>query len=148
VIRSSGLSARAGAIIGASNADKALYGAVRAAMSGDEYSTWDSRVWNTSDSSYLVKKTGKEEYTGDLILMKPPNGIATGDALLMHCALLARARGKTGFVLYPARPRLDYAFVRFVDGSDPSAPVAAMLDANTVVAALSTEFPDPSLKKH
>ncbi len=145
-IRANGLVARAGAITGAADADTALYAAIRPPVSAGDYSTWDDDVWNTDDSPFLVKKTGKETYSGDFVFLKHANGIATGDALLMHCALLARAQGKAGFVLLPVRTRLDATIVRFGDPGDPGIPARAMNDAATIIAALSVEFPDPKIK--
>ena len=143
-IRTDGLAARMGAIVEAVNADKDLYAAMRSPMSSREYSYWNDDIRETDDSPFLVKKTGKEKYTGDLVFMKRANGIAAGDALMMHCALLARARGKAGFVIFAVRPRLDTAVVRFGNPGDPGIPSRALNDAATIVTALSQEFPDPN----
>ncbi len=148
-IRASGLTAELGSITGATNADTSLYAAIRSPMSADEYRYWNDDIRDTEDSDFLLKKTGKETYLGDVIYMKRSNGIATGDALLMHCALLARARGKTGFVIFPARKRLDMAIVRFGNPGDPGFPARATMDAATVITALSPEFqPKPPRKVH
>jgi len=146
-IRSDSRSAWAGALTSTADNDKNyLYSTIRPLASMDQYSHWNDDIRETADSPFLPKKTGKETYAGDFVFMKRANGIATGDALLMHCALLAKARGKTGFVLDGYRPRLDAAIVRFGNPGDPGMPAPVFIDAATVIAALSTEFPDPSVK--
>jgi len=146
-IRSDSLSAWAGALTSAADTDKnLLYSAIRPLTSMDQYSHWNDDIRDTSDSPFLPSKTGKETYTGDFVFMKRANGIAAGEALLMHCALLAKARGKAGFVLDPYRPRLDAAIVRFGNPGDPGMPPSVFIDAATVIAALSAQFPDPAVK--
>ena len=140
-IRTSGLTARLGSITGATDADANLYSAIRRPVSVDEYKFWNDDIRDTKDSDFLLKKTGKEPYLGDAIYMKRANGIAAGDALLMHCAFLARARGVTGFVIFPSRKRLELAIVRFGNPGDPGFPARAFVDSATIITALSSEFP-------
>jgi len=147
IIRSNALAAAAGAIVQAANANDVLYAYIRTPMSESDYSHWNDDVWNTKDSPFLLKKNDKVPLAGEVFTAARSNGIATGDALMMHCALMARARGVAGFVLFPGRTRLDTVYVRFGNPGDPGIPQRAILDAATVIAALSEEFPDPSLKQ-
>lgn len=80
--------------------------------------------------------------------LSPPHliTIAAGDALLMHSALMAEARGVKGFELFPVRQQLDAIFVRFGNPGEPGMPAATTFDAATVIAELSDEFPDPQHK--
>ncbi|MGD0189936.1 MAG: hypothetical protein ABSD74_04260 [Rhizomicrobium sp.] len=146
-IRASALQTKLASITNATDDDKALYAAIRPPMTPHDYAYWNDDIRKTASSPFFPPKTGKETYTGDLVLMRRPNGIATGDALLMHCALVAKSEGKAGFVLYPVRNRLDTAFVRFGNPGEPGIPARAMLDAATVASGLSGEFPEPAAGK-
>lgn len=148
-IRSDSLSAWAGALTSAADTDKnLLYSTIRPLASMDQYSYWNDDIHEVFHSPFFPSKTGKETYAGDFVFMKRANGIPTGEALLMHCALVARTRGLGGFVLNPYRPRLDTAVVRFGNSGDPGMPALAFIDAATVIAALSAQFPDPAAKGH
>ena len=146
-IRSTGLAALAGSIAETANAEAMLYAAIRPLMSADQYSYWNSDIRDVADSDYLVKRKPKDNYTGEFFYMKRPNGIATGDALLMHCALLAKHRGLKGFVVFPARQRLEAAYMQFGNPDQPGFPALAFLDADTVIAALAAEFPEKPKRK-
>ena len=98
-------------------------------------------------SAGAVSRPGASALAGEFVYVARPNGITTGDAIYMHLALMARARGKTGFVVYTARPQLDSTWARFGDSSDPGIPALGMIDAATVIAGLSEEFPDPKAPK-
>jgi hypothetical protein len=147
ILRANGIAARAGAITGAADADKSLYAAIKSPMSASSYSIWADDVWDTKDTRFVQKKMPKDALAGEFVFVPRSNGIAVGDAIYMHLALMARARGKTGFVIYPVRPRLDTTWVRFGDPGDSGIPARGMLDAATVIAALSEEFPDPKAPK-
>lgn len=146
-IRASGLVALIGAITEATDADKSLFAAIRPLMSVDDYKYWNDDIREVKESDYIVKRTAKATYSGDFIYMKRPNGIAAGDALLMHCALLAKSKGVKGFVLYPSRKRLEAAFVQFGNPGQPGFPALVTLDADTVIAALTPEFPEKPKRK-
>ena len=146
-IRTAGLAALAGSIVETANAETMLYSAIRPLMTADQYSYWNDDIRDVADSDYLVKRKPKDTYAGEFFYMKRPNGIATGDALLMHCALLAKHRGVKGFVLFPARRRLESEFVQFGNPGQPGFPALAFLDADTVIAGLAEEFPEKPKRK-
>lgn len=141
-IRANGLAARLGAIVEVNDAEKALYTAIRPPMTAEDYKYWADDIRDVEDSDYLVKRKPKDTYKGDFIYMRRPNGLATGDALLMHCALLAKHKGVKGFMMYPVRKRLDSQFVLFGNPGEPGFPAPAMIDADTVITALTGEFPE------
>jgi hypothetical protein len=154
-MRNDGLVANAGAITEANNAVASLYGVIRRPIDAATYQAWSDDVWNTKSSVFLHKRAANETYAGELMMVSrtpgffaPPHliTIAAGDALLMHCALMAQARGVKGFELFPSRKLLEAFFVRFGDPGEPGMPGAATFDAATVIADLSSEFPDPSKK--
>jgi hypothetical protein len=146
-IRSDGLSEMVGKFTNANTAAAQLYSAILPEMTASTYSDMDSDVWNTKESPFLLKKSGKENYNGDEIYVRGKVSVAQGDAVYMHAALLARSKGYAGFVLHPNRPRVNLAVMRFGNPGDPGMPANAFMDAATVIAALSEEFPDPSIKK-
>ena len=113
-------------------------------MNDAEFAALSRNVWKTDKSKYLLKSTGKEKYVGEAVYMREIIGVPAGEALLLHCALLARSRGKTGFVLMPVRSRLDSAVVRFGAPGEKGFPADATFDAATVIAALSVEMPEPA----
>jgi hypothetical protein len=151
-MRSNGLVANAGAITEADNAVASLYGAIRQPIDAGSYHSWTDDVWDTKSEVFLHKRAANENYVGELMLVPRTPGffkaahwitIAAGDALLMHSALMAEARGAKGFELFPGRKQLAAFFVRFGNPGEPGMPAAATFDAATVVADLSNEFPDP-----
>lgn len=154
-MRADGLTANAGAITEANNADASLYTAIRPAIDAATYHDWADDVWDTKSSTFLHKRAANENYVGDYFIvprtpgfMSPPHiiTVAAGDALLMHAALMARARGLNGFALFPIRDRLDALLVRFGNAGDPGMPAAETFDAAAVIGDLSAEFPDPHAK--
>ena len=154
-LRSDGLTANAGAITEAANAVPSLYGAISRPLNASTYRDWADDVWNTNTSVLLHKRAPNETYVGELLLvtrapvfLSVPHTItiATGEALLMHAALLAEARGVKGFELFPNRQQLDAMLVKFGDPGSPGMPAGTTFDAATVVSDLSGEFPDPRTK--
>lgn len=146
-MRTDYLASRLGAIQQKNGAEKKLFDLIRPPMTASDYSYWVDDVWDKNDTRFMPEKTGKETYDGELVYMRRANGIAAGDALLMYCARVARLRGKTGFVMFPTRARLDASVVRFGNAGEPGFPAAAVNDAQATVAALSVEFPDPKAPK-
>ncbi len=149
-MRTNGLVANAGAITEADNAVASLYGAIRQPIDASTYHSWTDDVWDTKSSVFLHNRAANENYVGELMMVPRTPGffkplhfitIAAGDALLMHSALMAKARRAKGFELFPARKQLEAFFVRFGNPGEPGMPAAVTFDAATVVAELSNEFP-------
>lgn len=131
------------AMITGPQAEAALWNAFRPPLADAVFSVWDHQVWRTDPSPFIAAKTGKETTRGDCLILNPANGLPTGQALLMHAALLARARGALGFVIHPYRPKLNTAWVMFGAPGDAGMPPSAFIGAHEVIAALSDSFPDP-----
>jgi hypothetical protein len=146
-IRASWMTARMGALIEADGDNSTLYSAIRAPLSESDWRNWADDVWNTADSPFVVEKKPKNTYVGEFVRVPRANGIPAGEALLMHCALLARARGVAGFVVFPVRARLDQTFVQFGNAGAEGLPAQLFVDAATVISALSSEYPDPNERK-
>ncbi len=104
-------------------------------------------VWKGDKSPYLIKRTGREKYDGEgfRVPVTDVTSLGAADALLLHCAVVARARGKSGFVFSWTR-NLNSAIVRFGERGDKGFPPEAFFSAAEVIAALSTEMPDPSAR--
>lgn len=155
-MRADALAANAGAITQAQDAVPSLYGVVRKPLTPANYRDWDSDVWNARDSTLLHKRAAGETYPGELLMVDNSRSIlvasrhlitiAAGEALLLHAAVLAQARGVKGFLLFPSRQQMAAFLVKFGDPGSPGMPAAATFDAATVIADLSGEFPDPSVK--
>ncbi|HTT98548.1 MAG TPA: hypothetical protein VMF58_10900, partial [Rhizomicrobium sp.] len=126
---------------------KKFFDIIRPPMTDSDYKYWVDDVWDKNDTRFMPEKTGKETYTGDFVFMRRANGVAAGDALLMYCARVAKMRGKSAFVMFPTRSRLDASIVRFGNAGEPGFPAAATNDAEATIEALSVEFPNPNASK-
>lgn len=105
------------------------------------------KVWKVDKSKYLVAakpKEGAKPPKFDFIMMNDIGGELGGEALLLHAALLAQKKGKSGFALYPIRLGINQAGVIFGNRNDPGVPADLHFDAAQVIAALSPELPKPA----
>ena len=146
-IRAEALAQRPGSILSNPNADKLIYGAIRPLEHDNDYDNLAGAVWRGENSPYLVKRTGKETYQGELIIMNGVYGLPAGKALLLHAALIAKSRGASAFVTSELRVRLDSAFFRFGSPGDPGLPRQAAFDTATVIRDLTADMSDPA-KSH
>lgn len=155
-LREAALVANAGALTLAQNGVALLYGLVRKPVPASSYRDWGGDAWNVKDAVFLHKRAAGENYAGELLapprpgiagaFFAPPHFItvATGEAFLLHAALLAQARGVKGFVLWPARKQIDVVLLRFGNPGEPGFPTSVTFDAGRVIADLSSVFPDPN----
>ena len=127
-IRSEAMAQRAGAILANPNADKLLYGAIRPLEHDSDYANLPGAIWKAEKSPYLIKRTGKETFQGEMIYMSGVYGLPAGKVLLLHAALIAKSRGASAFVTAPNRVRLDSAYFRFGAAGDPGLPRQAVFD--------------------
>lgn len=142
-LRADGLAAKAGAIIENPKAEQILYGAIRPVGRKADYTPYTRTVWRTDKSRYVLKRSPKANHVGEVVFIYGAYNAAGGEALLLHCALVASARGKDGFLIYPGRSKFDSAIVIFANRGDPGVPESALLDADTVIEALSVDMPKP-----
>lgn len=146
-LRADGFTARIGALIESPNADAELYKATRPLMSDSFFSESARMVWRTDKSPYLKARTPKDDgkFNGEFIYLSNPSwGPPASEALMLHLALVARSRGKAGFVLSPARSRINAALVLFGSPGDPGLPEPAFNYADKVIADISRDIPDPA----
>jgi tetratricopeptide (TPR) repeat protein len=124
-----------------------LFAGMRPLMKSNEFTSGASSVWRTRKSRYLVPKKGKmADYPFEIIVAHDVYGIASSYAVLMHAALLARDRGKEGFVLLPTRKQTDTIAVMIGNPGDPGVPASVMLNAEQTIEALKADFPQPQKK--
>jgi hypothetical protein len=83
-------------------------------------------------------KPGKEPRNFDIIAAGlNAQGWEAGEGILYHAALIARARGKQGFVLFPKRTKVDIVGVRFVNAGEFGIPAGSVVMADDVINQLS-----------
>ena len=89
----------------------------------------------------------KQTDTGYWTIFSASQALVSADAIMLHAALQAKAKGKHGFiiVILPRSPML--AFVRFADPADGTVPASMYLDADAVIAELQQTIPTPEAIK-
>jgi hypothetical protein len=122
-----------------------LYDRVAVIAQRGDYTSNASAVWKAGEKpKFLLEKQPKEKRDYEAVASYPRfMGLAAGEALILHCALIARHRGAAGFVLFPSRNRLDIAGVQFIDAGNQDFPRSVMFEPETVIAALSQHIPEP-----
>lgn len=86
---------------------------------------------------WLIKPDKKSKRSYDILALTPGGQWEGGEALFYHAALIAKARGKRGFVVMPLRKNIDIMSVRFGDPSELGVPETSMVAADDVIAALA-----------
>ncbi len=121
-----------------------MYAIAKNYMADSKYERAASMVWRIGDKPYfLVRRRGNVPRLSELVDVMPKLlGNAGGEALLLHCALIAQSRGMDGFVI-PRRTVADIASVRFGKIGTPGFPDMATLNAAQVIAELSPHMPRP-----
>lgn len=122
--------------------NKTLFNAIRPYSPIGEYEAVSKAVWRTDKSQMLGKEPDKTN--GMWTLSSYSNIPVRFDALVLHAALQARAKGKDGFeIILPVRPQYP-AFVRFVSRGDPQFNEARFIAATDAVEQLSQLIPSPA----
>ena len=102
------------------------------------YESMSRRIWNTGKSKIISKSIDKN---GQYFLWTEGEAMTQPDALLLHAALLTKARGFKSFEYqaYANEPRS--AWVRFE--AESAGASSTRLDPDTVIAALRRIIPSP-----
>jgi len=147
-IRADALARQVDAVASIKPIGPSLFKAVRV-QGGDPYGGGLTRsVWRVDKSSIVVQRRPNSKYVGEgLALTYYNDGVAAGEALLLHAALRARAEGKTGFVLAPARQNIGLVLVRYGNPGETDFPKSSTFVAQKVIDDLSAVMPDPSVKR-
>jgi hypothetical protein len=111
----------------------------------DDYERLSKIVWSTEKSRLLGKEPIKDSHFYNLSLAAVPvsSPLAQMDALMLHAALLAKARGFTGFAMVAPRAVGSWMLVAFGNPGDADTPTPMFLDANKVIAELRQIIPTP-----
>ncbi|WP_147417576.1 hypothetical protein [Sphingomonas cavernae] len=123
-------------------ATKRLYATIRPILTDGDYSRLSAGVRQTTDSKYLQIK--RDDKRGEVLIVQGGNGIAGGEALLLHAAYLAKKRGSTGFVILPMRVSTTSARIVFEKPGESALPADAYFDSAELIAALDARFPMPA----
>ena len=124
-----------------------LYGAMRPYIDASAYHTMSGVVWRAEKSKLLLARTGKETYQGEVISLAgqyPASAVPLSEGAILHAAVIAKARGLTGFIVLPTRQRLDTITVRFGNSGEPGFPKSAFVDAGQTITDLSPKIPGPN----
>ncbi|HEX8256354.1 MAG TPA: hypothetical protein VF589_01865 [Allosphingosinicella sp.] len=126
-----------------------LFRSVRPLLKPADFKPAAKSVWRVEGSKYLLPRTTAESASSpfQVIYARDSSGHAAGYALLLHAALLARDRGKQGFVMFPVRKRLEMAIVRFANAGEAGVAPDLIIDAAATINALSPDMPHPGRTK-
>lgn len=127
--------------------NKTLFDMIRPYADAARYENLSKNVWRI-EKSRMLSDTEDETISG-MYLMEAmaPAGITRVDAMLLHAALSAKAKGKSGFNFIFSTSGSTYSFVRFGDIGDPEISEALFFDADEVIAELSEAIPAPEMVK-
>jgi hypothetical protein len=145
-IRADALTAKAAALKEKTDKPGVLFAAIRTPMASGNWSSLSRTVWRIEKQPALfLKKTPKDRFKGEMLFAYSyaANGSALGEAMMMHCAVVAKSRGKAGCMLVPYRDKLYATFVLVGSPGDPGLEPALMMNADSVMAELGMVFPKP-----
>jgi hypothetical protein len=110
-----------------------------------DYQRLSSSVWKIGDKpKFLVRKLPKSLEGFEMIdTSLVASGLPAGEALLLHAALIAKSRGKDGFLLTPTRKYLYGSLVKFGNAGEAGFPAGSTFSADKVIAELSLHIPEP-----
>lgn len=129
---------------GDDNSDR--FDTFRPAFAQTEFAKFAANVWKTDKSKYVTTPKADIEYGEFVDTSRNGTGTPGTYALLMHLALLTKARGHSHFMLMPAQTSLYRA--RFRTGTPGDGKVFAEMafEPEAVIASLAPLIPQP-LKK-
>jgi len=135
--------AQVAAMSNTDNDDK-LWGVTALFEQDEAYRRLASRAATGSSAKpkWLLKPNKKNPAKFEILAtLNPAAGWEDGEALLYHAALIARARGKQGFIVLPTRKELDVLGLKFLNAGEEGIPAPSMIMADEVIAQLSPHFP-------
>ncbi|MDQ4419138.1 hypothetical protein OOT33_01610 [Sphingobium sp. DEHP117] len=123
--------------------NKTLFSYILPYASVSGYERLSGRTWNAKGNRIISKDKRKDSEVYMLSIFDA-DPMTQPDILLLHAALQAKARGKTGLVfrLIPDDPRI--AFVYFADKGEAGVSDMQYLDADAVIADLGKIIPSPA----
>ncbi|GGZ03340.1 hypothetical protein GCM10011614_17800 [Novosphingobium colocasiae] len=106
-----------------------------------DYEAASKTVWRVQKSWILAKEPMKDSRFYLETINSGP--LTQPEALLLHGALQAKAKGFAGLVILTLPERPSVAYVEFGNPGDADMTADGYLDADTVIAALRPVFPSP-----
>lgn len=122
--------------------NKRLWTRILPYASATAYESLSKAVWN-GEKSRMIGKTLSPTLNAYLIYMGQAGPLTQVDAMLLHSAVTAKARGFPGFFLMMMPQRPSIGWVRFGKPGDPGIASDLYLDADAVIAELRTVIPTP-----
>jgi hypothetical protein len=130
------------ALLEADKNNKRLWARILPYASATAYESQSKAVWN-GDKSRMVGKTLNKTLNAYPIYVGQAGPLTQVDAMVLHSAVTAKARGFPGFfmMMMPQNPAIGW--VRFGKPGDPGITSDLYLDADAVIAELRTVIPTP-----
>ncbi|HYZ48341.1 MAG TPA: hypothetical protein VE567_05535, partial [Sphingomonas sp.] len=125
--------------------NKRLWSLILPYASVERYEELSSTVWN-GEKAKLIAKQPEEKLNAFRVLAR--GGVLTQvDEMLLHAAVVAKARGYPGFqfMMLPTHPSIGW--VRFGKPGDPGIEPLLFIDASAVIAELKVVIPPPDEMK-
>ncbi len=122
--------------------NRSLFSMILPYASVEAYERLSKRVWKTAGNA-LISKTPNTVLNAFYLNIYDGDGLTQPDALLLHAALQAKARGKTGFSYFLDTQRPSTGFVRFGNAGDEGIPASKYIPADDVIAELRQVIPPP-----
>jgi hypothetical protein len=126
------------AVIGNTDKDAKLWSVTNILEQDQGYQKLARNALTGSDKPKWLLKPGKEPREFDILSagLEAP-GWEAGEGILYHAALIAKARGKQGFVILPVRARINSMGLRFVNPGELGIPASSIVMADDVISTLS-----------
>jgi len=126
----------------ASDSDnKTLFSNIFSYESIKDFESTSKSVWRTDKSRLLLGEPLKRSQ--HWAILSPGSGLAGLDGIVLHAALLAKARAKKGILMNLHLSRPLFGEVSFVNPDETGVSAEIYLDAEAVIAGLSPLIPSP-----
>ena len=122
--------------------NRTLFSMILPYASVEAYERLSKRVWKTTGNALIGKKPN-EVLSAYSLSIYDGDSLTQVDALLLHAALQAKARGKTGFAYFLDTQRPSASFVRFGNAGEEGIPASKYIPADDVIAELRHIIPPP-----
>lgn len=111
----------------------------------DDYEKLSKAVWRTDKSKLLSEKPIKDSkfYSISSASQFGISPLARVDGLILHAALMAKAKGFKALQFTKTSEINDFALVMFGNAGDADMPAAFTIDADAVIAELRQVIPSP-----
>ncbi|MBF9150149.1 hypothetical protein [Novosphingobium jiangmenense] len=129
---------------GDDNSDR--FDTYRWAFAQTDFGKFAANVWKTDKSRYVTTPKKDIEYGEFVDTSRNGTGTPAGYALLLHLALLTKARGHSHFMMMPAQSTVYRGMFRTGTPGDGKVFAEMAYDPDKVIAALSPLIPQPVKK--